>query len=140
MIDGITASVQVLRSQIDGKMASILSGTGGTYCQFCTASFKQIHDLDLVHGGFPINRLISDAKAILQEVDEEEFLSLSSDLRFNLTHVPISEKDNPVHPYTHTLDVQLVYVHHSPFNCWSEKMVTNFIDSFRFKIVYLQLN
>ena len=39
LTNGIHASVEVLRSQIDGKMARILSGAGGASCQFCTATF-----------------------------------------------------------------------------------------------------
>lgn len=66
-------------------MAQILSGAGGASCQFCTATFKQIHNVDIVTDGFPINRFISDANIIFQEVNEEEFLSLNSD-RLNLTH------------------------------------------------------
>ena len=73
LIRGIHASVDIIRSQIDGKMAKILSGAGGASCQFCTATFKQIHDVDIVKEGFPINRFISDAKVLFEEVDEEEF-------------------------------------------------------------------
>ena len=57
--------VEIQRSQLDGKMAKILSGAGGACCQFCTATFKQIHDPDIVKDGFPINRSITDAKVIL---------------------------------------------------------------------------
>ena len=75
--------VEIQRSQLDGKMAKILSGAGGACCQFCTATFKQIHDPEIVKYGFPINRSITDAKDILyvlfEEVNEEEFLSLSSE-------------------------------------------------------------
>ncbi|KAI6658645.1 hypothetical protein LOD99_11023 [Oopsacas minuta] len=83
--------VEILRSQLDGKMAKIISGAGGACCQFCTATFKQIHDPDIVKDGFPINRFISDFKVLFDEVNEEEFLSLSSDNRFNVTHRPISD-------------------------------------------------
>ena len=38
-----SAKVEILCSQLDGKMAKILSGAGGC-CQFCTATFTQIHD------------------------------------------------------------------------------------------------
>ncbi|KAI6647513.1 hypothetical protein LOD99_8778 [Oopsacas minuta] len=103
LINGITASVQILRSQIDGKMAQILSGAGGACCQFCTTTFEQMHDLTFVQDGFPINRFISDAKIIFEEVDEERFLSLSSNERFNLTHAPLSDIDiipgSPLHAY-----------------------------------------
>ena len=103
LTNGHHATVNILRSQLDGKMAHILSGTGGASCQFCTATFKQIHDVDLVSDGFPINRFISDAKVLFQEVNEEQFLSLTSDQRFNLTHVPLSDiniiPSSPLHAY-----------------------------------------
>ena len=103
LMSGIHDSVEVIRSQVDGKMAKILSGAGGASCQFCTATFKQIHEVDIVKDGFPINRFISDAKILFEEVDEEKFLSLNTNERFQLTHVPISDKDivpsSPLHAY-----------------------------------------
>ena len=43
--------------------------------------------------GFPINRRsIHDAKSLSEEVDEDDFLSLPTNKRFNLTHTPISIK------------------------------------------------
>ncbi|KAI6661263.1 hypothetical protein LOD99_10084 [Oopsacas minuta] len=95
--------VEIQRSQLDGKMAKIISGVGGACCQFCTATFKQIHDPDIVKDGFPINRSITDLKVLFDEVNEEEFLSLSSDNRFNVTHRPISDLEiipsSPLHAY-----------------------------------------
>ncbi|KAI6653932.1 hypothetical protein LOD99_3108 [Oopsacas minuta] len=95
--------VEIQRSQLDGKMAKIISGAGGACCQFCTATFKQIHDPDIVKDGFPINRSITDLKVLFDEVNEEEFLSLSSDNRFNVTHRPISDLEiipsSPLHAY-----------------------------------------
>ena len=103
LINGHHATIDILRTQLDGKMANILSGAAGASCQFCTATFKEIHDVDLVSDGFPINRFISDAKVLFQEVNEEKFLSLTSDQRFNLTHVPVSDIDiipsSPLHAY-----------------------------------------
>ena len=103
LMSGIHASVEVIRSQVDGKMAKILSGAGGASCQFCTATFKQIHEVDIVKDGFPINRFISDAKILFEEVEEERFLSLNTNERFQLTHVPISDKDivpsSPLHAH-----------------------------------------
>ncbi|KAI6653775.1 hypothetical protein LOD99_3279 [Oopsacas minuta] len=84
-------------------MAKIISGAGGACPQFCTATFKQIHDPDIVKDGFPINRSITDLKVLFDEVNEEEFLSLSSDNRFNVTHRPISDLEiipsSPLHAY-----------------------------------------
>ena len=85
--------VEIQRSQLDGEMVKILSGAGGGCCQFCTATFKQIHDPDMVKDGFPINRSITYAKVVFEEVNEEEFFSLSSNQRFNITHKPISDLD-----------------------------------------------
>ena len=84
-------------------MAQILSGAGGAVCQFCTATFGQIHDVDIVNDGFPINRYVSDAISLFEEVNEEHFLSLSIDQRYNLTHAPLSDIDivpsSPLHAY-----------------------------------------
>ena len=53
--------------------------------------------------GFPINRSITDAKVLFEVVNQDEFLSLSSDKRFIITHRPISELDiipsSPLHAY-----------------------------------------
>ena len=52
---------------------------------------------------FPINRSITYAKVLFEEVNEEEFLSLSSDERFDITHRPISDLDiipsSPLYAY-----------------------------------------
>ena len=63
------ANVKIVRSIFDTKMAQILSGAGGANCHLCTATLKQIHDLEFVLEGFPINRAIHDAR-IFEEVDE----------------------------------------------------------------------
>ena len=96
--------VKLVRSMFDGKMAGLLSGAGGAHCQLCTATFKQLHDLELIREGFPINRSISAAKEIFDSVNKEEFLSLASNDRFGLTHEPVSDIDilcaSPLHAYT----------------------------------------
>ncbi|KAI6646833.1 hypothetical protein LOD99_9162 [Oopsacas minuta] len=62
----------------------------------CTANISK-------NDGFPTKRFISDAKIIFEEVDEERFLSLSSNERFNLAHAPLSDIDiipgSPLHAY-----------------------------------------
>ena len=74
-------------------MDKILSGVGGASCQLSTATFTQIHDKNIVKDGFQINRSIQDAKSLFEEVDEDDFLSLPTNKRSNLTHKPISDKD-----------------------------------------------
>ena len=78
--------VKVYRSMFDGKMSGILTGAGGAKCQLCTATFAELHDIDLVRSGFPINRTISAARDIFASVDKNEYLSLPSQERFGLTH------------------------------------------------------
>ena len=49
-------------------MAATLSGSGGTSCQLCTVSHKQLKDLDLISDGFPIHRFIHIAIDIFNDV------------------------------------------------------------------------
>ena len=117
--------VEIQRSQLDGKMAKILSGAGGACCQFCTATFKYIHDPEMVKYGFPTNRSITNAKVLFEEVNEEEFLSLSSDKRFNITHRAISDLDtipsSPLHAYLRCFGwfINLISHLHSGIFKWS---------------------
>ena len=138
------AKVTIIRSHFDTKMAKILSGAGGASCQMCTATFTQIHDIDIVKDGFPINRKIQDARALFEEVDEDDFLSLPTNERFNLTHKPISEKDiisaSPLHAYLRTFGWFLLLVSHlqagsttkwspsSPNILSAKKFITNLIE------------
>ena len=97
--------IDIVRSMLDGKMAAILSGTGGASCQLCTATFKELKDRELVIQGFPINRHISDAIQLFGEIeDSDKFFSLPSNERFNLTHEPLSTINilpaSPLHSYT----------------------------------------
>ncbi|KAI6654457.1 hypothetical protein LOD99_853 [Oopsacas minuta] len=82
----------------------------------CTATFQQIHDISIVQNVFPINRTIRDARDVFDEVDEEEFLSLPTNQRFNLTHKPISEKDimsaSLLHTYLRTISWFLLLICH----------------------------
>ncbi|KAI6651130.1 hypothetical protein LOD99_5481 [Oopsacas minuta] len=52
---------------------------------------------------FPINRLISDARQLFEEVDEEDYLKLPSNQRIGVTHQPTSNIDiiaaSPLHAY-----------------------------------------
>ena len=82
----------------------------------CTATFAEIHDIGFVKEGFPINRKIQDARTLFEGVYEDEFLSLPTNERFNLTHRPISEKDiisaSPLHAYLRTFSWFLILVSH----------------------------
>ena len=142
LING-TAQVEILRSQVDGKMAKLLTGAGGACRQIFTASFIQIHGLDFVNDGFPVNKSINDALLLFQEVNEEEFLSLSSDQRFNITHKPISSLNivpsSPLHAYLRWF-FQLVPFSRYPFKCRFVKMVTNFEKCLRRQELYYKSN
>ena len=116
--------VKVIRSMFDGKMFGILTGAGGANCQLCTAYFKELHDIELIRCGYPINRSISAAKEIFSSIDKEEFLALPSLERFGLTHEPISDIDvisaSPLHSYTWVFRWYMILVYHlqSGSNKW----------------------
>ena len=113
----------------DGKMSGILTGAGGAKCQLCTASHKELHDVELIRSGFPINRTITAAKEIFSDVDEEEYLSLPSKERFGLTHQPVSDINvnsaSPLHSYACFFRwyMLLVYHIHSDSKKWSPTSV-----------------
>ena len=65
--------VVILRSMFDCKISGLLSGAGGAKCQLCTAIALQLRHLDLVRGGFPINRHVEDAKYIFNGVNIDDF-------------------------------------------------------------------
>ena len=95
-------NVNLTRCLFDGKMSGILSRVGGAHCPLCTATFAQLHDFHFVRFGFPINREISSAIQIFEDVtDKDSFLSQPSESRFGLTHEPISSKNilssSPLH-------------------------------------------
>ena len=118
-------NVKMYRSMFDGKMSGILTGAGGAKCQLCTATFEELHDIELVRSGFPINRTISAARDIFASVDKDEFLALPSQERFGLTHEPLSEIEtipaSPLHSYTCVFRwyMTLVYHLHSGSTKWS---------------------
>ena len=133
-----SAKVEILRSQLDGEMGKILSGAGGS-CQFCTATFT--HDPDIVNEGFPINRSVSDTKILFDEINEEEFLSLTSNQRFNLAHKPISELNLIPSSQLHATSVALAGFYLWLAICTQEHlMVSNFNQNYRLKVLYYKLN
>ena len=100
-------------------MAKIFCGASGSSCQLCTASFAQIRYISFVNTGYPINRTIHDVRALFEEVDEDELLSLPSIQRFNLTHKPISDKDIvSVSTLLLSENLQLVLIISLPFTVW----------------------
>ena len=108
--------VKIIRSMLDGKMSGILSGAGGAHCQLCTASLKDLKDIEMVRAGFPINRSISDAKELFTLVDKDEYLSLPSNKRLGLTHEPISDINilsaSPLHSYTCVFRWYMLLIYH----------------------------
>ena len=110
------AHVKIIRSMLDGKMCGILSGAGGVHCQLCTASIKDLKDIEMVRAGFPINRHISDAKELFEYVDKDDYLSLPSGQRLGITHEPISEINimaaSPLHSYTCVFRWYMLLIYH----------------------------
>ena len=143
--------VKVIRTMFDGKMSGILTGAGGAKCQLCTASHKELHDVELIRSGYPINRTITAAKEIFSYIDEEEYLSLPSKERFGLTHQPVSDIDvisaSPLHSYTCVFRwyMLLVYHIHSGSKKWSAtsvkvKLSLKFVTGFLYEKTGLRID
>ena len=143
--------VKVIRTMFDGKMSGILTGAGGAKCQLCTASHKELHDVELIRSGFPINRTITAAKEIFSYVDEEEYLSLPSKERFGLTHQPVSDINvisaSPLYSYTCVFRwyMLLVYHIHSGSKKWSPtsvkvKLSLKFVTGFLYEKTGLRID
>ena len=98
------AQVDIVRSLFDTKMAGLLDGAGGASYHLCTATDSQIKSLEWAHSGFSINTLISDARQLFEEVDEEGYLKLPSNQRVGITHQATSNIDiiaaSPLHVYS----------------------------------------
>ena len=66
-------------------MARLLDGAGGASCQLCTTSKSQLKYLYFIRNGYPKNITIFSTKQILEELNVDEFLSPTSELRFQIT-------------------------------------------------------
>ena len=98
--------VDIIRSMFDGKMAEILSGSGGANCQMCTATHKDLNDKVLVVDGLPINRTINDARQLFSDIeDTDSFFALPNTESFGLTDITISTR------HKFSLSTTLVYLH-----------------------------
>ena len=75
-------------------MAGLLDGACGASCHLCTTTDSHIKSLEWPRSGFLINRLISDARQLFEEVGEEDYLKLPSNKRVGITHQPTSNIDN----------------------------------------------
>ena len=110
------AHLKIISRMLDGIMCGILSGAGGAHCQLCTASIKDLKDIEMVRAGFPINRHISDAKELFEHVDKDDYLSLPSGQRFGITHEPISEINimaaSPLHSCTCVFRWFMLLIYH----------------------------
>ncbi|KAI6660737.1 Dna-mediated transposase [Oopsacas minuta] len=102
-LTGGHVQVDIVRSLFDTKMAGLLDGAGGASCHLCTASDEEIKSIDWVRSGFTINRLISDAGQLFDDVNEDHFLKLPSKQRLGITHKPTSDINiiaaSPLHAY-----------------------------------------
>ena len=66
--DDLKIYVETETSMIDGKMCSILTGTGGAWCQYCDATRAQGNDVTEILKGFHINRTSAAAKENWQKL------------------------------------------------------------------------
>ncbi|KAI6661463.1 hypothetical protein LOD99_13335 [Oopsacas minuta] len=97
-------------------MAGLLDGAGGASCHLCTASDEEIKSIDWVRSGFPINRLISDAWQLFDDVNEDDFLKLPSKQRLGITHKPTSDINiiaaSPLHAYLCVFRWYMLLIYH----------------------------
>ena len=150
-LPGGKVNVDITRCLFDTKMAAILDGAGGSSCHLCTATKEQLHDIDLIQQGFPINRSIEAANQIFNEVDEDEFLSLPSKERFGITHKPLSVINilsaSPLHGYLRIFGwfMQLVYHLQAGRKKWSPtspeiRKSMEFVRSFLWEKIGIQID
>ena len=78
------ANVETVRTQFDSKWRSYKVELV-VHSATCALPISSVREC------FPINRFIRDAINLFAEVNGEEFLTLPSYERFNLTHKPISD-------------------------------------------------
>ena len=76
----------------------------GAHCQLCTATFQQLHDVELILDSYPINRSITAAKELFRR---RRIISLCSNDRFGLTHQPISDIDIICSSLLHSISASL---------------------------------
>ena len=77
---------------------------------------KDIKDIEMVRGGFLINRHISDAKGLFTLVDKDDYLSLPSSQRLGITHELLSDIDimaaSILHNYTCVFRWYMLLIYH----------------------------
>ncbi|KAI6660724.1 hypothetical protein LOD99_10279 [Oopsacas minuta] len=82
---------------------SVLITNNEAYSLYISNGRSVTVSLEWARSGFPINRLISDARQLFEEVDEEDYLKLPSNQRVGITHQPTSNIDiiaaSPLHAY-----------------------------------------
>ncbi|KAI6658815.1 hypothetical protein LOD99_15140 [Oopsacas minuta] len=97
-------------------MAILLGGGGGASRDLCTTSDEEIKSINWVSSGFPINRLISDAWQLFDDVSEDDFLKLPSKQRLGITHKPTSEINivaaSLLHAYLCVLRWYMLLIYH----------------------------
>jgi hypothetical protein len=64
---------EVKLALVDGKMVSILTGMGGSYCKKCKFTIKECHDKEVVKNGFVITQSIQNVNDIWDDLFDADF-------------------------------------------------------------------
>ncbi|KAI6651924.1 hypothetical protein LOD99_4803 [Oopsacas minuta] len=118
-------NVEIIRSIFDTKTTGLLDEAGGASCHLCTATGKEINSLEWARSGFPINRYITDANQLFDDINEDEIFALPSKKRCGITHHPTSEINilaaSPLHAYLCVFRWYMLNIYHLDAGCkkWS---------------------
>ncbi|KAI6658785.1 hypothetical protein LOD99_15110 [Oopsacas minuta] len=118
-------NVEIIRSIFDTKMAGLLDEAGDASCHLCTATGNEINSLECARSGFPINRYITDANQLFDDINEDEIFALPSKKRCGITHHPTSEINilaaSPLHAYLCVFRWYMLNIYHLDAGCkkWS---------------------
>ena len=102
----IQVNVKAQLSMVDGKLHSLLSGLGGTFCCLCNFSEKQCHDTEYISSGFPVNRSLAQTLEICEKNLHLEKNRRPGDYeeRMGVTQQPITVEDiSNLHPLHNVL-------------------------------------
>ena len=106
VVSDLTLKVVVKSHMMDMKAAHHFLGLGGAYCDLCSLSHKECHNLDQIELGFEITRNIGTLQNIFNDLVQEDGSILKRKSDYNvlggLTTKPI--------PTNEVISVQILHV------------------------------
>ena len=118
-VSDITLKVVIKSHMMDMKAAHAYLGLGGAYCDLCSFSRKQCHDINQVELGFEITRTVDSLQNIFNDLVQEDgsILKRNSDydVRGGLTTKPV--------PTNEVLSLQILHALLRVFDQWMKTNV-----------------